>query len=57
MFIEKNTNESLIINYFDTLRQLRYLDIKYLLYFAGVENNDKSKYEKGSKEEALYLQI
>lgn len=57
VFIDKNTNESLIINYFDTLRQLRYIDVKYLHYYAGLENDEKSKYEKDSKEEALYLQI
>lgn len=57
VFIEKNTNESLIINYLDTLRQLRYIDVKYLCHFAHIEENDKSKYQEGSKEEALYLQI
>ncbi|MBZ6485058.1 hypothetical protein [Priestia aryabhattai] len=31
-FIDKKTNESLIINYFDTLRQLRYIDVKYMYY-------------------------
>lgn len=57
VFIEKNTNESLIINYLDTLRQLRYIDAKYLCQFAHIEENDEKQYKKGSEEEALYLQI
>lgn len=51
IFIEENSKESVIISYFDTLRTLRYIDIKRLLYFAG-----KSEYEmpeKGSEEHAI----
>lgn len=35
VFIEENSSESVIISYFDTLRSLRYVDIKRLLYFTG----------------------
>jgi hypothetical protein len=35
VFIEENSNESLVINYYDTLRELRYSDIKRLLYLTG----------------------
>lgn len=36
VFIEENKEESLIINYYDTLRMLRYADIKRLYYFSNI---------------------
>ncbi|RKQ28661.1 hypothetical protein [Oceanobacillus halophilus] len=36
VFIEKKTNESMVINYFDTLRDLRYMDVKRLYYLADI---------------------
>ncbi|MEJ8303120.1 hypothetical protein [Saccharibacillus sacchari] len=35
VFIEENSNESVIINFYDTLRTLRYFDLKRLFYFAN----------------------
>lgn len=34
VFLDENSNESMIINYFDTLRELRYEDIKRLFYLV-----------------------
>jgi hypothetical protein len=39
VFIEENSNESIVINYFDTLRSLRYADIKRLLYLSGLTDS------------------
>ncbi|WP_339169066.1 hypothetical protein MKX75_07380 [Paenibacillus sp. FSL R5-0341] len=36
VFIEENKNESVIINFYDMLRNLRYLDLKRLFYLAGL---------------------
>lgn len=36
VFINENTNESLIINYYDSLRNLRYEDIRRLYYYAAI---------------------
>jgi hypothetical protein len=36
IFIEQNSNESVIINFYDMLRSLRYLDLKRLFYLAGL---------------------
>lgn len=36
VFIEQNSNESVIINFYDMLRNLRYLDLKRLFYLAGL---------------------
>lgn len=36
VFIEENSYESLVINYYDTLRSLRYADIKRLYYFSNI---------------------
>ncbi|SEL09947.1 hypothetical protein [Paenibacillus sp. OK003] len=36
VFIEENRNESVIINFYDMLRNLRYLDLKRLFYLAGL---------------------
>lgn len=35
VFIEENSQESVVISYFDTLRSLRYADVVRLLYLAG----------------------
>ncbi|PFS09626.1 hypothetical protein COK55_27105 [Bacillus cereus] len=35
VFIEEKIEESIVINYFDTLRNLRYKDIKRFLYLVG----------------------
>ncbi|MDQ0046748.1 hypothetical protein J2T18_001020 [Paenibacillus polymyxa] len=36
IFIEQNSNELVIINFYDMLRSLRYLDLKRLFYLAGL---------------------
>ncbi|HBU84365.1 MAG TPA: hypothetical protein DEF35_22375 [Paenibacillus sp.] len=36
VFIEENSDESVIINFYDMLRNLRYLDLKRLFYLAGL---------------------
>ncbi|MET1171131.1 hypothetical protein [Paenibacillus amylolyticus] len=36
VFIEENKHESLVISFFDTLRSLRYADIKRLFYFSNI---------------------
>ncbi|MGE7938081.1 hypothetical protein [Bacillus paramycoides] len=56
VFIEEKEDESIVINYFDTLRNIRYKDIKRFLYLAGkVENYPFSI--PGSEEEAFVLSI
>ncbi|WP_049680947.1 hypothetical protein [Peribacillus loiseleuriae] len=39
VFIEENSYEAAVISYFDTLRSLRYVDIKRLFYLAGKIDN------------------
>lgn len=56
VFIENNTNESVIINYFDTLRNLRYADLKRFLYFAN-KITDYPDYPDSSHEKALTRMI
>lgn len=53
-FIEKKNEESVVLNYFDTLRSLRYLDIKRLLYLAG-ESNEYNFV--GQEEKAITLNV
>jgi hypothetical protein len=38
VFIEEKSEESMVINYFDTLRNLRYAHIRRLFYFAGLDS-------------------
>ncbi|WP_203363070.1 hypothetical protein [Bacillus sp. REN10] len=57
VFINQNQNESLIINYYDTLRNLRYEDIRKLYFYAAITDDPFRKIEKGSPEEGLSQQI
>ncbi|AXF57454.1 hypothetical protein [Salicibibacter kimchii] len=54
VFIEEKAEESIVLNYYDTLRNLRYLDIKRLFYLAD-ETNDFTYESK--EEEALILNV
>ncbi|MFZ7933430.1 hypothetical protein ACO1D2_20545 [Bacillus thuringiensis] len=56
VFIEEKTNESVVISYFDILRNLRYADIKRFLYFAD-ETFDYPNYPDLSEERALTRNI
>lgn len=56
VFIEEKEDESMVINYFDTLRQLRYKDIKRLLYLAGKVDSYPQP-EIGSEEDAFVWSI
>jgi hypothetical protein len=38
VFIEEKSEESMVINYFDTLRNLRYAHIRRLFYFADLDS-------------------
>ncbi|NSL52962.1 hypothetical protein [Calidifontibacillus erzurumensis] len=38
VFIEEKSEESVVINYFDTLRNLRYAHIRRLFYFADLDS-------------------
>lgn len=57
VFINKNTDETLILNYYDTLRDLRYEDIRKLYYYAAIKDDPFKNVEKGSPREALSQQI
>ena len=50
VFIEEKSNESVVINFFDTLRELRYMDIKRFLYLADVL--DEFLFESQGSEES-----
>ncbi|MBY0088103.1 hypothetical protein [Brevibacillus brevis] len=39
IFREEKADESLVINYFDTLRELRYADIRRFFYFCGLDSD------------------
>jgi hypothetical protein len=57
VFIDENTNEGMIINYFDTLRSLRYEDIKKLYYYAAIIDETTANVKKNSPEESFFQQI
>lgn len=57
VFINECKNESLVINYFDTLRNLRYEDVRMLFYLSGIDKNPFEDYTKGSPEHILSKQI
>jgi len=57
VFVNENTNESLIINYYDTLRNLRYEDVRKLYYYAAIADDPFDEVEVGSPIEALSQQI
>ncbi|PDZ57810.1 hypothetical protein [Bacillus thuringiensis] len=52
VFIDEKEEESIVINYFDTLRNLRYKDIKRLLYLA--EEMDSYVLPKPNSEEESF---
>ncbi|MCM3088652.1 hypothetical protein M3557_12040 [Bhargavaea ginsengi] len=56
-FINDSPNESLFINYFDTLRNLRYEDVRMLFYIAGLGDNPFKEYAQESAEYAMSRQI
>ena len=53
IFINERKNESIIINYYDTLRSLRYEDIRKLYFYAGITNDNFEGVLEGSEEEAF----
>lgn len=57
VFINECKNESVVINYFDTLRSLRYEDVRMLFYLSGIAENPFKDYTKGSPEHILSKQI
>lgn len=57
IFINKNTNESLIINYYDTLRNLRYIDVKKLYFYAAITDDPFKDVEKGTVMDGFSQQI
>lgn len=57
VFINECKNESIVINYFDTLRSLRYEDVRMLFYLSGIAENPFKNYTKGSPEHILSKQI
>jgi hypothetical protein len=57
VFIDENSNEGIIINYFDTLRSLRYEDIKRLYNFAAITDETKDEIIKNSPEDSFFQQI
>jgi|SRR5690625_1392032 len=54
VFIEEKSSESLVLNYFDTLRELRYLDIKRLFYLSSLI--EEFNYDS-EEEEAIIFNI
>ncbi|MEY9866628.1 hypothetical protein ABIE66_002007 [Peribacillus sp. B2I2] len=56
VFINEKENESLVINYFDTLRNLRYEDVKRFFYFID-EMISEPIHSNGSEEQALQRSI
>jgi hypothetical protein len=57
VFIEENTNEGIIINYFDTLRSLRYDDIKRLYFYSAITDELKEGVIRSTQEETFFQQI
>lgn len=57
VFINECKNESLVINYFDTLRSLRYEDVRMLFYLSGINGDPFESFQKGSPEHILSKQI
>lgn len=57
VFINEYTNESLIINYYDTLRNLRYEDVRKLYFYAAITDDPFKNVEDGSPLEGLSQQI
>ncbi|MEK5499616.1 hypothetical protein [Bacillus sp. FSL M8-0168] len=56
VFIEEKTNESMVINYFDTLRDLRYMDLKRFFYLADI-TDEFSFGGQGEEERAVTRNI
>jgi hypothetical protein len=56
VFIDEKSEESVVINYFDTLRSLRYVDIKRFFYLAGLMES-YPLYSLDSEEQALIRNI
>ncbi|MCE7792298.1 hypothetical protein K8O68_07675 [Salipaludibacillus sp. CUR1] len=54
VFIEEKTMESMVLNYFDTLKDLRYLDIKRLFYLTSL--TEEYNFE-GEEEKAVTLNV
>lgn len=54
VFINENTNESQIINYFDTLRNLRYEDLRLLYFYAAITTDNP--FESAKSPELIGLQ-
>ncbi|PFE56030.1 hypothetical protein CN318_12365 [Bacillus cereus] len=54
VFIEENGNESVVINYFDTLRNLRYKDVKRILYLSGTIDDFPQHDLDGEEEDFIW---
>lgn len=57
IFIDEKDEEILIYSYYDTLRQLRYNDIKRLYYYAGLDEPPGEVYFGGSELDALMKSV
>lgn len=57
VFINEHTNESLIINYYDTLRNLRYEDVKKLYFYSAIADDPFKDVEVNSPMWGLSQQI
>lgn len=56
VFIDEKTNESMVINYFDTLRDLRYMDLKRLFYLIDI-SEEFDFYQQGEEESSVTRNI
>ncbi|MBU5672202.1 hypothetical protein [Paenibacillus brevis] len=56
VFIEQNGNESVIINFYDVLRNLRYIDLKRFFYLTAI-TDEKMLFSLESDEHALIRNI
>ncbi|PEW56835.1 hypothetical protein CN448_32040 [Bacillus cereus] len=54
VFVEENGNESIVINYFDTLRNLRYKDVKRILYLSGTTDDFPQNDLDGEEEDFIW---
>lgn len=57
IFINENINESLIINYYDTLRILRYADVRKLYFYSAITEDNFESSEEELELQGLSQQI
>lgn len=55
VFIEENKNESIIISWYDVLRNLRYADIKRFYYFASISDCDDTNIDNDEEAHLRYI--